>query len=335
MNAKEVKDFSNLTPDVILAAVEETTGSPMTGLIYPMQSYINRVYELQTRDGDRVIAKFYRNGRWSDTALMDEHKFILDCAAAEIPVAAPIPFSDGKTLGRAAGHRFAIFPKKSGREFEANFEEDWIRIGHLIARMHSAGSRRGADSRVKLHPNASMAADIAYLKESGAVTVKWLPDFEAVAEQLLATAVNRFEDTEMIRIHGDCHRANLLERPGEGLMLIDFDDMAVGPPVQDIWLLLPDHVRNCRREIDLMLSGYEQFRDFDHSTLGMIETLRAMRIIYYLAWCARQRNDFQFRKHYPDWGNDGFWGREIADLKRQLQIIQDHDQEMNGRGIWH
>ena len=101
--------------------------------------------------------------------------------------------------------------------------------------------------------------------------------------------------------------------------------MAVGPPVQDIWLLLPDHVRNCGREIDLMLEGYTQFREFDRRSLALIEPLRAMRIIYFLAWCGRQRHDVQFRRNFPEWGNDAFWATEVADLQRQLNTISEHD----------
>ena len=71
-------------------------------------------------------------------------------------------------------------------------------------------------------------------------------------------------------------------------MIIDFDDMMIGPPVQDLWLLLPDQADQCRRELDLLVRGYEMFRKFDVSTLRLIEPLRAMRIIYYLAWCSTQ-----------------------------------------------
>ena len=47
-----------------------------------------------------------------------------------------------------------------------------------------------------------------------------------------------------------------------------------------------------------------------------------MRMVYYLDWCARQRDDFQFRHLYPEWGSDCFWRHEIADLQEQLERIQ-------------
>jgi Ser/Thr protein kinase RdoA (MazF antagonist) len=107
---------------------------------------------------------------------------------------------------------------------------------------------------------------------------------------------------ERIRIHGDCHRGNILDRLEEGLLLIDFDDMAMGPPVQDLWLLLPDRAGKSLHEIELFLQGYERFRSFDRTGLRCIEPLRAMRMVYFLAWCSRQTGDARFRKNFPDWG---------------------------------
>ena len=43
---------------------------------------------------------------------------------------------------------------------------------------------------------------------------------------------------EVHRIHGDCHLGNLLLRD-DVFWVLDFDDMVVGPAVQDLWLALP------------------------------------------------------------------------------------------------
>jgi Ser/Thr protein kinase RdoA (MazF antagonist) len=143
------------------------------------------------------------------------------------------------------------------------------------------------------------------------------------ARQLLDLSAPAFEGVERIRIHGDCHRGNILDRLEEGLLLIDFDDMAMGPPVQDLWLLLPDRAAASAREINLFLDGYERFRKFDRSSLRCIEALRAMRMIYFLAWCGRQVDDFQFKRNFPDWGGASFWQREINDLREQAGFVMD------------
>ena len=131
-----------------------------------------------------------------------------------------------------------------------------------------------------------------------------------------------FHDARAHRIHGDCHRGNVIDRPGDGLALIDFDDMMTGPPVQDLWLMLPDHAAQSARELSALLEGYEQFQAFDRSTLRLIEPLRFMRMIYFLAWRARQRNDYWFRGSFPDWGTEAFWIKETEDLREQAAVVR-------------
>jgi Ser/Thr protein kinase RdoA (MazF antagonist) len=317
-------DFEHLTPEVLLDVVEEATGIPMTGLTIPLPSYINRVYELQTKSGERIIAKFYRPGRWSREAIEDEHRFLADCAESEIPVVCPLELADHSTLGRTDGIFFALFPKKAGREFEQNTTDDWGRVGALVARIHLAGGQRTVQDRITLHPLKSTRDDLNLLLGGDFIVPEYKKAFEDLTASIVENITPLFEGAELIRIHGDCHRGNLLDRPGEGLMVIDFDDMMIGPPVHDLWLLLPDHAGRSRSEIDAILEGYEQFREFDYSSLKLIEPLRFMRIIYFLAWLARQVDDYAFRANHPDWGSENFWHHEVSDLKHQFQVIMEH-----------
>ncbi|MCU0576218.1 MAG: serine/threonine protein kinase, partial [Desulfobacterota bacterium] len=317
-------DFAHLTPQVLLDVVEEGMGIRMTGLTIPLPSYINRVYELQSKAGERLIAKFYRPGRWSREALEDEHLFLADCAEAEIPVVSPLRLADGSTLGKAGETFYALFPKKAGRVFELNTDEDWTRMGSLLGRIHLAGSRRAPRDRITLLPERSTGADLDFIIRGGFVTPEHAPAFEDLSLRIVGSISPLFDGLEFIRIHGDFHRGNLLDRPGEGLMVIDFDDMMYGPPVHDFWLLLPDHAGRSRREIDLILEGYGRFRAFDYPSLRLIESLRFMRIIYYLAWCAKQAGDYDFRTNHPDWGSDTFWQKELLDLNHQYQVIMEH-----------
>lgn len=320
----ELDGFNNLTPDIFINAVESAINIPMTGLLSPLPSYINRVYEMQDMDGRRVIAKFYRPGRWTLDALLDEHGYVKDCEADEIPVIPPMTLANGKTIDDANGIYFAVFPKKFGREFEIMEEEDWKRMGRVIARMHIAGCKKNAPSRLILHPEYSTARDISHLIEGDYISKNYRASFKEATGRILDLCLPLFEGIPHIRIHGDCHQKNLIYRPDEGIMLIDFDDMMTGPSVQDLWLFLPDHANRSQMEIDLILEGYRQFREFDRKELKLIEPLRAMRMIYFLAWLSRQSNDYQFRKNFPDWGSDQFWKNEITDLYKQLHAVEAH-----------
>ena len=49
--------FLALTPERVLAAVE-AGGLQCNNLCYPLNSFENRVYEVELTDGNRVVAKF-------------------------------------------------------------------------------------------------------------------------------------------------------------------------------------------------------------------------------------------------------------------------------------
>ncbi len=319
--------FEKLTPDAILTTVEGALGVGLTGLTVALPSYINRVYELRAKDGTKLIVKFYRPGRWSRDAILDEHRFILDCQEAELPVVAPLILPNGETTAEQDGIIFSLFPKRSGRQLEINTDSDWYRLGSLIARLHLCGEKRKAGHRITISPRLSTLNDMKELCDS-VVPQNSRDSFYTATMRLIETSAPLFENLQTIRIHGDCHRGNILDRLDEGLLLIDFDDMAMGPPVQDLWLLLPDRATKSRNEIDLFVSGYERFRQFDRSGLRCIESLRAMRMIYFLAWCGRQKDDFLFKRNFPDWGSDQFWQREVNDLREQLGFVLDSLEEV-------
>jgi Ser/Thr protein kinase RdoA (MazF antagonist) len=307
--------------DILLGATEDALGIKLTGMTSPLPSYINRVYEFRAVDGTKLIAKFYRPGRWSSGAIHEEHTFLSDLHEAEIPVITPLPLKNGDTLDEIQGITFAIFPKKAGRQLEINSWEDWLRIGMLTARIHCTGAQRQAPSRVRINPVLSTAQDLEFLRTS-ALPSRYKEPYSKIVNDIISISKPHFTNVEFIRIHGDLHRGNILDRMEEGLFVIDFDDMVTGPPVQDVWLLLPDRVDQCRSELELFIEGYEHFREFDKKSLSCIEPLRAMRMIYFLAWCSRQVDDFQFRKNFPDWGSDSFWQKEINDLREQMRFIQ-------------
>lgn len=335
--------FDLLSPDHVLATVEQAFGLVLDHTVERFPSYINRVYGVRTDDGVEYIAKFYRPDRWSQEAIAEEHAFLLDCAAAELPVVAPIADAEGDTLheiefaaGDDAGTEvdpaatrfaFALYPKRGGRGFDAEGDAEWYRLGSLIGRVHAVGRRDDAWERLTCTPAGSTRGFVAELRESGIVHPDLREEFFALAEEGLTTIEPLFADVPLQRIHGDFHRGNILERGDEGLLVIDFDDMLMGPAVQDLWLLLPDRIGAVRRELINLLEGYREFTPFEGRHLALVEPLRFMRILYYLAWNARQRNDYSFAQEHPEWGSKGFWIKEIEDLRTQLEYIREENDE--------
>ena len=325
--------FESLSPDDAVRAVERAFAIVLDGTLESYPSYVNRVYGMRRDDGEALVAKFYRPGRWTRAAILDEHRFLRDLADAEIPVIAPLPGADGGTLqeidvagdaaGTGAGQRFlfALFPRAGGRTFEPESDDDLLRLGSLIGRCHAVGAAGTAPDRVVCEPSGLTSVFVDELLADGLVHPDCRDDFERIARRTIAEIAPLFEGVRFTRIHGDCHRGNLIDRPGRGLALIDFDDMMTGPAVQDVWLVLPGYAADCPRELDLVLEGFERFSPFDRDTLRLIEPLRFMRMIYFLAWRARQRDDYWFRGSFPDWGTEAFWIKETEDLRVQAAVI--------------
>jgi Ser/Thr protein kinase RdoA (MazF antagonist) len=316
-------DFSGLTPDTVINAVESALGVRCSNLCRPLASYINRVYEVGLDTGGCVVAKFYRPGRWSREALQDELDFLRDLHEEEVPVVPPLAGPDGGLLHDLAGTWFAVFPKKGGRPLDEPGPDDWPQLGRLLGRLHAVGARRRPRERIRLHPRESSRRHLAFILESGTLPGEFRSGYEAAAQSLIELVAPWFDGIETLRLHGDCHCGNILHRPGEGYHLLDFDDMAVGPAVQDLWLILPDRPARARRELEALLAGYETFRPFPRATLRLVEPLRAMRFIHFTAWCARQKADGGFARLAPGWGTPSFWRQEIADLQTQRREILD------------
>jgi Ser/Thr protein kinase RdoA (MazF antagonist) len=319
---KTKAEFAHLTPDHVLDLVEAALGQRCTGLCRPLTSYINRVYEVELHSGSRVVAKFYRPGRWSADALQDEQDFLAELAGEELPVIMPLTGIDGKTLHCHNGNSFSIFPKRGGRALDEPDEQQWLETGRLLGRVHVVGARHRTRDRIVMRPDESTEGHIQYLLEMHLNRPDLHDRFEAAVDDVLDLIEPLFEAIEYLRIHGDLHRNNMLWRPGEPLALIDFDDMAEGPAVQDLWMLLPGGVADSGRELNLLLEGYETFRPFRRGELRLIEPLRFMRMIHYLAWCGRQQEDGGFSRLSPDWGTERFWQTEIHDIVQQGQAIR-------------
>jgi len=313
--------FSSVTPELVITTVEKALNLRCTNICRPLNSYINRVYELQGIDGQGLIVKFYRPGRWSKAALLDEHEYLLELLAAEIPVVAPLEHVDNSTLGEVGSIYFAVFPKKGGRSYDEYVDEQWLELGRLLGRTHLVGASNSAKDRIVMSPEKVTRAQLDYILGGKCMQPNFASRFEEVTDAIIREISPKFDAVEMIRIHGDCHFSNLIYRPGESFFIIDFDDMAVGPPVQDFWMLLPGYREDSVVEIDLFLEGYEMFRKFDRRTLRLIEPLRAMRYIHYTAWCAYQAAEDGLSRVVPDFATPGYWQREINDLEEQLQRI--------------
>lgn len=313
--------FNRLTPDHVIDAVE-VGGRRCTGRFMTLNSYENRVYQLELDDGTMVVGKFYRPGRWSREAILAEHRFLVELDEAEIPVARPIELAPGQTLGEVSGIFYALFPRIGGRAPEECTDEQLGVLGRLLARIHNVGAAGAAPERPILTPQSYGRANLDFLIANDVIHPDARDNYVATVEVLLERIAPLFENVRVQRIHGDCHLGNLLWTP-HGPTFLDFDDMLTGPAIQDVWMLVPSADAEGARQRDVLLDAYRTFRDFDPAELRLVEPLRALRFIHYSTWIARRWDDPTFQRTFGHFGTLQYWQREIQDLREQLARI-DH-----------
>ncbi|PKL16450.1 MAG: serine/threonine protein kinase [Spirochaetae bacterium HGW-Spirochaetae-5] len=315
--------FYDLTPDRVIEAVEKS-GFSITGHYMVLNSYENRVYDLKLEDDTHIIVKFYRPGRWSLEQIQEEHQFLSDLSDDEIPVCAPLTFYDGKTIHEAEGVLFAIWPRTGGRIPDELTDSDMISVGRLLGRIHNNGASKEIKHRLKLTGEAYGINSLKYLTENNFLPANCIKRYSEAVNEIVTVYNSLIPDVPFHRIHGDCHLGNLLKRD-EAFFFLDFDDFLAGPAVQDIWMLISSRDSNSRRELDLFLQGYREFRDFENSWLKLIEPLRGLRYINYAAWIARRWQDPAFPQIFPHFGTEEYWEKETSDLQDQVKIIYSNE----------
>jgi len=306
--------WESLSQDTVLNTVESTINDKLSNLIIKRNSYINRVYELKKSSGESMIAKFYRPGRWTKDLILEEHNLLKKLGEIELNVINPLTYNK-QTLFEYNNIFYAIFPKRGGRALDEFSKDSWQEIGRLLGRMHNMGATIKESSRIQWKPDVATKKSVDYLINGNHLPQDYRDSFRNIMNVFFERTKNVFGQEKMMLIHGDCHQGNLIHRPGEGIYIIDFDDICVGPAVQDLWMLLPDTAENCQKEISWFLEGYETFRPFNKASLDFIPVLKVMRMLHFASWCAMQKNDMYFDDHFPEWGTTRYWNSLIKDIQ--------------------
>lgn len=198
--------FSGLTPDAILDAFD-SVGLKSDWRLLALNSYENRVYQVGMEEGPPLVAKFYRPGRWLDAAIIEEHAFVDELAASEIPVVPTLPLNEGVTLHASGGFRFAIYPKQGGRAPELGSSDVLEWMGRFIGRIHAVGALTPFDARPKLDIESFGVEPRDYLLANGFIPADLDVAYRSVVDQALDGVRRCFEragDVSMLRLHGDC-----------------------------------------------------------------------------------------------------------------------------------
>jgi Ser/Thr protein kinase RdoA (MazF antagonist) len=315
--------YQELTPDDIIGAVE-SVGLACDGRLLALNSYENRVYRVGLTDAPAVVAKFYRPGRWSDAAIREEHDFTLELADADIPVATPLA-RDGDTLHVHGDFRFAVYPCFGGRAPELDDRDLLRQLGRLVARIHRCGEQQAFRHRPAITRPRLGDESRDFLLGEGFIPPDIEPAYIAACDAVLAAVDACYERCGphmTLRIHGDFHPGNVLVRD-DIVHLVDFDDTAMGPAVQDLWMFLSGDRREQEPQLAELLGGYGEFRRFNPAELHLVEALRTLRLMHYAAWLARRWDDPAFRTAFPWFNTQRYWDDHVLALKEQLALMNE------------
>lgn len=311
--------FADLSPDLILDAIESVGVRVESGLL-ALNSYENRVYQFLAEDKKRYVVKFYRPQRWSVEQLLEEHAFANELMEHEIPIVAPLTIN-GESLHCHEAYHFAIFPSVGGRQFEVDNLDQLEWMGRFIGRIHQVASVKPFIHRLSFSIEEHLLEPVETLKTNQLVPAHLHDAFFTILNMVVEEAAKQYQPTKTIRLHGDCHPGNILWR--DGPTFVDLDDCRTGPAIQDLWMMLSGDRMQQRIQLDVLKEAYEEFSDFPKDQLKLIEPLRAMRMVHYMAWLAKRWQDPAFPQAFPWFADDKYWEQQILALKEQFSALQE------------
>ena len=307
--------YAGLTPDSVMDAVE-SLGYKCNAHILELNSYENRVYQLGIENGEPIIAKFYRNNRWTDEQIIEEHYFTQELLDNEITAIPPLKIKN-KTLHLYNEFRFSLYHRRGGRAPELDDPNNLEVLGRYIGRIHQVGKSQPFKYRPEISAHEYGHVARQFLLDNQFIFPDILEAYATISSNLLEDIDEILKDpVESIRLHGDCHMGNVLWR-NDIPHFVDFDDARSGPAIQDLWMMLSGERESQSEQMRHILKGYQDFTDFDFRQLALIEVLRTLRIMHHSAWIAKRWDDPAFPRAFPFFNTSRYWSAHVLELKEQ------------------
>jgi Ser/Thr protein kinase RdoA (MazF antagonist) len=316
-------NFQQLTPECVLDAIDGL-GFQSNGRLLALNSYENRVYQVGIEDGLPLVMKFYRPNRWSDSAILEEHHFVNELVAQEIPVVPALNINN-QTLHDFNGFRFAVFPRHPGRAPELDHPGVLEWLGRFIGRIHAVGALHPYQIRPAITVQTYGVAARDFLISNQFIPPDLISPYQAIVAQILEQIQRCFDragELNSVRLHGDCHLGNVLWTEA-GPHFVDFDDSRMGPAIQDCWMLLSGSRAEMTNQLCDIVAGYEDFCEFNPRELVLIEALRSLRLLHYSAWLAQRWEDPAFKLAFPWFNTQHYWQDRILELREQSALMDE------------
>ncbi len=314
----------------------ESLGFVSTGHCTALNSLENRVfligrdkdsiipdnfYSAKDKIGENCIIKIYRPNRWSMEQIQEEHDFLFQLEEFEIPVVSPLRDNKSNSIFNYKNYYYSIWYNQKGRLVEDLSLDSLPILGRLLARIHNLGESKKFKYRNTLTSLDYGLKSLYFIKNKKYMSETLMEKYESISYKIFDMVDELSKDMPFHRIHGDCHKGNLI-KVENSFCFIDFDDSVTGPAVQDFWMLLPFSDGDISNEISLFLEGYREFREFKDSWFRIIEPLRGLRYIHYAGWIAKRYGESNFKETFPHFGSEEYWENETNDLENLLKGIR-------------
>ncbi|MCK7576789.1 MAG: phosphotransferase [Chromatiales bacterium] len=305
--------YAALTPEVILDAVE-TFDLRCTGALHALNSYENRVYQVEHRGRARAGGRQVLPPRALDRRRRSSRSTPSRSSSpsAEIPVVAPLARADGATLH--APRRLplrAVSAAAAGARRSSSDRDVREWLGRFLGRIHAVG-RSAAASRTG--PALDVETFGASSRRVPAGQHDCLPPRPArrlraalSGEALATMRAQRFErarDLPALRLHGDCHAGNVLWTDGGRRTSSTSTTAAPARRCRTCGCCCPatrdEHGRRSSADV---LTGYEEFARVRPPRAAPDRgAAHACACMHYAAWLARRWDDPAFPTAFP-WFN--------------------------------
>ncbi len=247
------------------------------------------VYAIGMRNGDRAILK--RIGEDSPD-LAQRHVFCHDVlkhlSAHSVPVAVPIPDTEGNTLSRHGQYLYVLLPHVQHERLETGGDPAVLgrcmsNTGQSFALLHEALGQFPRERIGEYVWRAPLSAEIVNYRSRQVLqylTGEEQVRFSAMFLEAVPRMCEAFVELPEQLIHRDCHCGNVLFRDCEVVAFVDCDHFSVGPRVFDIGYFITSLVTyhplgmleptRWLEAVPLFLSGYRRHVALAPSELGAL-----------------------------------------------------------------
>jgi len=264
----------------------------------------NTMFKVQAEDGANYVLRIYSDG---ESTLKENQTEIFWLEAlkrdTDLKVSDPVPRGDGEYItitavpGVPGEKRCVLFKWIPGRALENYLNPaNYFKLGVTMAKLHDhAETLKPLPQFIQpkkwdqafYYPGEPVIYNIPAYKHL------FSPERIALIDEVIAWADEEFErlyaDRErQILIHGDLHYWNVHVYQGE-LYIMDFEDVMLGYPVQDVAITL--YYGRQRDDYETLRGafkqGYTSIRIWPVNRDGQIETLMAARSVNFINYVAR------------------------------------------------